>query len=272
LASTVKNTTLGFGMVSLEVALKKAGAKKDVKFDRATDEGHAIGRVEIDAVTKRQLEDSDLIQKGYRAPSGEFFPISGDAIEVIDNARADALPGLDIEEFVAVKDLPYERTINSYFIVPQKDSGSAKGLKYLLKGLTKTKKAGIVRFILKSREYLAAVYAKDNRLMMAVLGFADDYSDALDEAKNLLDQGGELDSNGVKMTINLIDSLTGDGAVLNSAKDELVEERIALLEEARAGKPVKGKASKAAKPKPKRDSFAEQVEASLAQAKDKVPA
>lgn len=270
LATTVKNTTLEFGLVSLEVALKKASAKQDVKLDRATADGHPIKRIEVDSETGEKIDPESIIQRGVREGE-EFFPIPEAELALIEAASEEALPALEVEEFIPKRNIPTDRVVNAYFVVPQKDSGSARGLKYLLRALTKTKRAGIVRFLLRSREYLGAVHAEDGRLVLSVLAFADDFAAAQTEAENLIEQGGKVDPKAVKLTCDLIQGMAGDGSVLNEASDEQVAEKRRLVEEARQGKAVKPKKGKV-KPAKQQDGLAAALEASVTAVRERVPA
>lgn len=228
----------------MEVALRKGAEKKDVTFDRgARGTGNKVKRIEVDEITGETL-DSASIEKGVRE-GDEFFPISPHDIDLIEAASQEALPSILVEEFVPAKDLPVERITDTYFVVPQKDAGSARGLKYLVKALEKTKQAGIAKFMVRSREKLGAVHAEDGKLILSVLAFAGDFAETAEAAATAIEQGGEVNKKAVDLSVQLIKAMGGDGTFLNEAKDEAIAEKARLIEEARQGKAVKPKKGKA---------------------------
>lgn len=270
MATTVKNTTLDFGLVSLEIALKQTSKKKEVKLDRASPAGNPLKRQEVDQETEEVVEPDD-VQRGFFDDEGDFCAISEEDLQQVKEVSYEARGGgLEIEEFVRLKDVPLDRITNTYFIVPQ-SGRSAKGLKYLVKALQKTKKAGVVRFVLKrsSREYLGIVHAENGRLLLSTLVFADDCAAAQEEATTLIEQGGKLERKALGLTCDLINSMTGEGEVLNTATDEQEFEKERLIESARRGQAIKGR------PKTKKptvvadDSLADSLAASIAAEKVK---
>ena len=103
----------------------------------------------------RVFERSELIH-GVTDPNGNFREIPKDAIDAA--VEATQLDAFEIDSFVPLKDVPFERALKSYFLAPQKGKGStasAKSMALLHKALVKTKRAGVLKIVPKSRQALA---------------------------------------------------------------------------------------------------------------------
>jgi DNA end-binding protein Ku len=272
MASTVTNTTLQVGAtIFIPVAVKVIQEKKDVEMGRGTLAGNKVARPDVDSVTGEKVSAREgTIVKGVW--DGDVFkPIAPEALEAIEDATK--LETIEVSEFIALAEVPWERAQASYFLAPQKAAKGPSGataMALFQRALAKSKKAGVVKIMLKTRQQLAVVYAQGGGLYITTLAWAEDWAQA-DEANLLADV--TVDKAQVGMAVQLIEALSADDAqgALDSKADDLRALRGALVAEALAGKTVKGKAKKAAAPVV--DGLEAALEASLAAAKgSKVPA
>lgn len=268
MASTVTNSTLQVGMLSIPVALRAISDPKEVTLGRASAAGNPIKRVDLDSVTGEQIGEENPAVKGVW--DGETFkPIKSEAIEAIDEASK--LDTFEIASFVPLATVPWERAKASYFLAPQKAKGGpaagAKAMALLHRALVKTKKAGVLKLCLRgSLQHLAVVYAHGDGLFVTLLVWSEDWSQA-DEANVL--EGIKVESAMVDQAASLINALSTDDpqGAFDSLTDDRRGERAKLVEAALAGKPIKVSKKAAAKPEP--EGLEALLTASLAAAQSK---
>lgn len=247
MASTILNTTASWGLMQFPVAIRKASEKKEVKFDRAvkTKDGYErIQRREVGGSTGIVVTGSDeAIVRGIWE-GDEFREIPQESIDEI--TEAGTIESMEIEEFVPLKDVPFYRVEGAYYLCPQSGQVGAKPLKMLRDAMKAEKVAGVAKFSLKKagRQKLGVIYEQDGKVLVNVLTFADDFRQT-EESLEAIDKVA-VSREHLKMARELVRRMKGDGRLLEEAKDETVEARQHLFQQALEGKPVK-----AAKPKEK---------------------
>lgn len=254
----VVNTTLEVGMLSVPVGLNKVAESKDVKIDRASQNGNKIKRVERDELTSEVVE-SDDVQRGVFADDG-FKPIPADALEEIELATK--IDTFAIEEFVSLEDVPFERATSCYFIAPQKGV-NAKPLRILYEALKASGKAGVFKFVLRSRQHAAVLYAQNGGLYVNTLVWAEDWTRAK-RAQESLD-GIEVDPKMVALAVDLIDNMTEGREAIDALTDDLRPLKQQLVDDALAGRKVKAPEKKKVAVADAGDALEQALRASLAE-------
>ena len=82
---------------------------------------------------------------------------------------------IGVETFIAKDDLNIMTISNSYYLIPGK--GADKGYVILREALKSTKKIGIAKVIISTKEYLAAVMPYNDALVMSLLRYKDETRD-----------------------------------------------------------------------------------------------
>ena len=157
---------------------------------------------------------------------------------------------------------------DTYYLAPQ-SGASAKPLKLLHQALKRTKRAGVFKLTLTSRQYLAAVYAENGALIVNLMHFSADFK-KVKRASEVLDSV-EVDPKQVALACDLIEAMSSDADVIDTFEDDLVPLKQVLVDAALAGKTIRKEKGKKA-PEPV-DDLAEQLRASYeAIQKEKAPA
>lgn len=258
---TVQNSTLNVGMLSVPVSLRKVTQRQDVKIDRASPAGNRVKRHEVDAVTGELVEGEFL---HGRFDGDEFKEIPASAIAAIEAETK--IEDFTIENFVPMKDVPFERVMDAYYLAPQTNGGSAKPLKLLHEALKRSKMAGVFKLCLTKRQYAAVVYAHNGGLIVNTLAFADDFRQ-VHEADEAIARA-EIAPAEVKLAMELIAVYTSDADVIDTLADDLVPLKQKLVDEALAGRTIRASAPKA-KPVPQGDVLMDALKASVAAANKK---
>ena len=205
MARAIWSGTISFGLVSIPVKLYSATDPKDVRFHQFEEgTGKRIRYKRVAEDTDREVDYEDIV-KGYEASKDEFVIVTPEELEA---AAPEKTRMIEIEDFVGLEDIDpiyYEKT---YYLAPQEDSGASKPYALLLQSMERTGRVGIGRFVLRSKEYLAAVRPRDGILVLETMFFADEIRDRSEiEGVPVRSKvsGRELD-----MARQLIDSLSTD--------------------------------------------------------------
>ncbi len=109
---------------------------------------------------KRVGEDTDeevpweKIVKGYELAEGEFVIVTSEELESLAPAKSRTIK---IEEFVDLADIDPIAWQQTYYLGPSDAVASAEPYALLHRAMVETKKVGIGRFVLRSKEHLATV-------------------------------------------------------------------------------------------------------------------
>ncbi len=164
--------SISFGLVNIPVRLYSAVSRKTVRFnqiDSAT--GSRVKQKRVSAVDGEEVPYERIV-KGYELPSGDFVTISDEEIAGLD---PDAVRTIDIDEFVDLADIDPIFYDSAYHLVP--DEQTAKPYKLLASAMEEAGKVGICHFVMRSKQYLAAIRPKDGRLLLSTMVYADEVVD-----------------------------------------------------------------------------------------------
>jgi DNA end-binding protein Ku len=166
------NGSISFGLVSIPVKLYSAVSRKTVRFnqiDSAT--GSRVKQKRVSAADGEEVP-YERILKGFELPSGEYVMITDEEVAALD---PDAVRTIDIDEFVDLADIDPIFYDNAYHLVP--DEQTAKPYKLLATAMEQAGKVGICHFVMRSKQYLAAVRPADGRLLLSTMVYADEIVD-----------------------------------------------------------------------------------------------
>jgi DNA end-binding protein Ku len=262
MARAIWSGTISFGLLNVPVKLYSAVASKRISF-RELREGDGA-RIRH----KRVAEDSgeevpyEKIVKGYEIAPDQFVTLSRDELAELDPRKTRAI---EIKAFVDIDEIDPIYFDHPYYLGP--DKGAARAYSLLVQAMEDAGKAAIARFVLRSKENLAAIRPTGRVLTMTTMRFADEIvpADQLDELFADAEESDSPKPQEVKMARELIGSLAGEFDP-SDYRDEYREELMELIERKAAGKTVVSPAAEAPKPTKAPDLMAA-LEESLAAVK-----
>jgi DNA end-binding protein Ku len=115
------------------------------------------------------------------------FELDKDRYVVVDPAELEALApeqsrSIEIEDFVDLHDIDPTWFEKSYYVAPQWGMGAEKPYWLLLRAMEQAQKVGIARFVLRTKEYLAAIRPTTGVIVLETLFYADEVR-SLDEMR-----------------------------------------------------------------------------------------
>jgi DNA end-binding protein Ku len=245
-ARPIWSGSVNFGLVTVPVELYSATEDHTVHF-RQFERGTA-DRIRYRRVNERTGEEvgyQDIV-KGYELSDGEYVLVEPEELEQIAPGKSRTI---DIESFVGLDEIDPVYFQKSYWLAPAKEE-FARAYRLLLEALKKTNKAGVATFVMRGKEYVAAVRSGDDVLILDTLLFADEIRDPKKELKELKKlpsrqstRGKELD-----MAVSLIDSMTEDWNPENY-RDTYTAKVHQLIEDKKAGRTVTPEEAEPEEPK-----------------------
>jgi DNA end-binding protein Ku len=161
--------SISFGLVNIPIALYPATRREELKFRllRAKD----LSPVNYKRVAEKDGKEVpwDQIVKGYEYEKGKYVVLKDEDFQRVD---LEATQTVDIQDFVELEEIDPIYFYKPYYLEPQK--GGDKAYTLLRSVLKDTNKVGIAKVVIKTRQYLAGVKAKDQTLVLELMHFADE--------------------------------------------------------------------------------------------------
>ncbi|SDB45554.1 DNA end-binding protein Ku [Desulfonatronum thiosulfatophilum] len=218
--------TVAFGLVSIPVALLPARRSQRVRLRMLAPDGVPLARQYYCPKEERLIEQEEIV-RGYEVEEGRFVTVTDDELESLQPQKSREI---DLRRFVPVEQIDPQYLERPYFLTPMGDS--RKAYRLLTETMEKTGRAGIATFVMRSREYLVAILAKNGILMAETLRFADEIRPA--HVAGSVDVHKEIPENRIETMISEIRSASADDLDQDELKDEYAEQLVALAEGKRA--------------------------------------
>ena len=233
--------SISFGLVNIPISLYPATRREELKFRLLRANDHSPVNYKRVAQADGKEVPWDQIVKGYEYEKGKFVVLNDK-----DFARVDleATKTVDIQDFVDVEEIDPMFFYKPYYLEPQK--GGDKAYVLLREALAESKKVGIAKVVIKTRQYLAGVKAMKHALVLELMHFAEELADAekLNVPKQLEPGKREMD-----MAKALVDSMSAKWDP-EKYKDDYKDALMEVIEEKveSGGKEIADKAPKAPTP------------------------
>jgi DNA end-binding protein Ku len=200
---------ISFGLVNVPVVLYSAERRaSDISF-RLIDSRNSA-RIRYERVNEETGEEVpwDKIIKGYEYEDGNYVLLSE---EEIDNASPEMTRTIEIEQFVDLADIDTRYFDKPYILAP--GNKGEKGYVLLREAISESGKAGIAKVVIRARQYLGALIAQGDALVLELLR----YDQELVQLEEFDLPGKDLRSVGVnkkeiELAEKLIDGMTAKWA------------------------------------------------------------
>ena len=274
--------TISFGLVTIPVRLYPATSPKDVRFHLVDDRGarvHFRRYVEADETEPAAANDVDAeraegsvgsagprraerevafeeLQRGFETDEGTVV-VSPEEIEAV---RPSPSRVIAIEDFVDLADIDPVYFEKSYIVAARDEA--AKPYAVLLRAMERSGRAGIGRFVLRTKPHLAVIRPAGDVLALETMFFADEVRDG----RSLVPEVDpvEMSEKEVELAQVLIETLKTDW---DPARYEDTY-RQQLLERIATKRPVAGRAASGSAPAGARiDELLDALKASVDEAK-----
>jgi len=191
---------ISFALVSIPISLFSATKRNELSF-------HYLHKKDMSRVSNKRFCDADgaevpweEVTRGYEYEKDQYIEITD---EDLDNADVELTKTIQIQEFVQEDDIDPLYFDKPYYLEPQK--GGERAYALMRDALALSKKVGVAKVVLKSREHLAAVKTVGNMMTLQTMRFAHEIVDA--SSLNLPSKA-EISKKEMDLANTLIDSMS----------------------------------------------------------------
>ena len=231
MARPVWSGAISFGLVQIPVKLYPAVSSRTVAFHQLDSKTKSrIKQLRVSAETGEEVPYTQIV-KGYELSSGEYVEISEEELSALDPKAAKTI---DLDEFVDLVDIDPIFFDKAYYLAPDK---APKPYALLVQAMEESGKVGIAHFVMRTKQYLAAIRATDGVLVLSTMVYADEVNDPtqildIDDAISV-----EVSEKELTMARQLVDSLSAE---FDPAKfrDTYREAVVGLIEAKAAGNEI----------------------------------
>ncbi len=217
---------ISFGLVNVPVELFSA-EKRSSELDLTMLDKRDLAPVGYKRYNKSTGEDVPWAEvvKGYEYEDDKYVVLSE---EDFRRANVEAARTVDIQAFVDLQDIPPLFFETPYYLSPGKRGEKAYAL--LRDALRKAGKAGIATVVIRTRQYLAAVFPQEDVLVMNTLRYAGELKAAEDLAIPAAALHAKASAKELDMALRLIDDMSEKWKP-DKFKDTYREDLLARIEE-----------------------------------------
>lgn len=226
------NGSISFGLVNIPVKLFNAVSKKSVQFhqlDART--GARVRQQRVSSVDGTEVP-YDQIVKGYELHPGNYVIIEPGELDALD---PEATHTIDLDAFIDLAEIDPIFYDSPYYLAPLETGRKPYAL--LVKAMEEEQKVGVARFVLRTKQYLAAMRAKDGVLLISTMVYPDEIqpTDAIEELDGLEDLS--VSDRELTMARQLIESLSTSFSP-DQYSDTYRQQVLDLIERKAAGEDV----------------------------------
>jgi DNA end-binding protein Ku len=168
---TLWNGSLSFGLVNVPVQLLSAARDLDYHF-------HELHEKDDARIEQRRFcseEDAEVMWEEV----AHSYDLDGKQVIVTDEELGSVEPRktrtIDIEAFVRLEDVDPIYFDHPYYLAPAGDSeGTLRAYRLLVEVMGRTERVALGRFVMRTKEYLAAVRVREGALLLTTMRFHDE--------------------------------------------------------------------------------------------------
>lgn len=166
MARSIWKGSIGFGLVNIGVELLPMEAPERIDFDLLDKRDMSpIGYRKISKESGKEVGKDDIV-RGFEVRPGHYVVVSD---EDIADANPAASKSIELSAFVAPDAVPLPYFAKPYLIAPLK--GSEKPYRLLHDALEDTERVAIGEVVVRTRQYVCAVYPFDSLLVVHLLRY-----------------------------------------------------------------------------------------------------
>lgn len=247
--------TISFGLINIPVRLYSATLDHSLSFDMLHKKDNSpIRYAKICKAEEKEIPYEEVV-KGYKIDKNEYIIITDEDFQKADPKKSKTIEIISFTDEDAIDSIFFEKP---YFLEP--DKGAAKAYLLLNEALKRSKKVGVVSFMIHSREHIGILKPQGRGIILNQLRYQS-------ELKNFAEielPVAKLQSKEIDVAIQLIDQLT-DKFDPKQFKDTYKERLRAIINAKMKGKKPRKKQAAVPEAKGGVQDIMKKLKASLAQ-------
>jgi DNA end-binding protein Ku len=192
------------------------------------EEAQPVGRGNApDGRAEREISGDDLV-KGYDLGDDRLVTVTYEELQAL---RPESTHTIELEEFVALRDIDPVFFDRTYLVAAQPNAGAEKPYALLLHAMEEAERIGIGRFVMRTKEHLVALRPAEGALALATLFYQDEVRPLSDNPN--LPVSASTTEREEKLALQLVETLTGEWSP--EVYRDPFRERVLDLIESKAG-------------------------------------
>jgi DNA end-binding protein Ku len=231
MARAIWSGSISFGLLNVPVRMYSAVARRNIALREIRESDSArIKHRRVAEGTDEEVPYDEII-KAYELTPGQYVPLTKDEMKALAPEKTRAI---DVQDFVDLTEIDPMYFDSPYYLGPA--DGAEKAYSLLAKAMKASGKVAIARFVLRSKENLAAIRSDGKVLTLTTMRFADEVV-PVDELEILPDKAAKPVKREQEMAEQLIESLSTDFEP-TAYHDEYREQLLSLIERKAEGKEI----------------------------------
>jgi len=164
-------------------------------------------RIRYEKVAEKtgQEVEADQIELGYEMEKGKLVVLDP---EELAELRPETTRTIDISDFVELSEVDPAYYDKTYWLGPDGEAAT-QAYRLLVAAMEDQGRAGIGMVVMRNKQYLAAIRARDGALAMSTLRFADEIV-AAEDVTAVPSRSAKVDAKELKLATQIIDSLASE--------------------------------------------------------------
>jgi DNA end-binding protein Ku len=217
-------------LVSIRVEVYPATASKSVHFNLLHAKDDSRIQEKIYCVAEEKLIDRSELVHGFEIEKGQYVTFTNEELKKLE---AGASHEIEITEFIPISEVDPVYFASSYLLGC--GSGGAKAYHLLNAAMTKSQRAALAKFVMRSKEHLVLIRPYGDVLMLHTMHYADEIRHA-----HAIDSGAKasVGASELKLAERLIDDLSQEKFKPEKFEDTYREKILKIAEQKAAGQKV----------------------------------
>lgn len=232
MARAIWSGAIAFGLVNVPVQLFSATEDRTVhfrQFERGTSSRIRYRRVNED--TGEEVDYADIV-KGYEIGDDEYVIVTREELEAVEPGRSRTIEITDFVDAAQIDPIYFQKT---YYLAPR-DESAARPYQLLVRAMEETGRTAVATFVMRSKQYLAAIRPMEDVLAVETMFFEEEVRDAHDEIDQL-PTTVDVSDRDFETAATLIDAMTTEWDPSNY-RDTYRERVMGLIEAKQRGEEV----------------------------------
>lgn len=161
--------TVSFGLVSVPVEMWSALRDRNIRFREIhVKDGSPVRHVRYCAEEEKRVDPSE-IGRAFELSDGRLIPISDEELEALEPEKTQTI---EIESFTPREQVDPLRFDHPYYLIPaDRTVGTVRAYRLLVEAMGESDLLALGKFVMRSREYLAAIRVRGEVLALSTMHF-----------------------------------------------------------------------------------------------------
>ncbi|MDM7915727.1 MAG: Ku protein, partial [Candidatus Eisenbacteria bacterium] len=203
MARSIWSGSISFGLVYIPVQMFSAIHEQNISFHMMSEDGSCRLRRKLVCPETGKEYDYEHTTLGYEVAPDQYVIVDRDDLKKL---KPESERAITIERFVKLEEIDPIYFDRTYYLGP--DEGGAKPYRLLAEAMQSSGRVALARFVMREKEYLAALRVIDGIIGLETLHYHDEIG-SRDEIQRV-DDRVQLDRRELELARQLIDQLTAE--------------------------------------------------------------